>query len=94
MAGRDLGGEEKRLRPRYDKYNPFQRPWFLRGKLLKSKVVFLDSKNLEKLRGYKVFVEVDPDHGEVKIIITGLLSRSKDLFDSLLEMSKEEAYGK
>ncbi len=57
------------------------------------KVVFLNDKNLELLKGYKAYVEMS-QQGEIHIIITGLSShRSKILFDSLMGMNETEIIG-
>jgi hypothetical protein len=47
------------------------------------KVVFLNDKNLEILKGYKAYVQMNRQ-GEIHIIITGLSKdSSKNLFDNL-----------
>ena len=47
------------------------------------KVVFLNDKNLEILKGYKSYVQMNRQ-GEIHIIITGLnKDSSKNLFDNL-----------
>jgi hypothetical protein len=47
------------------------------------KVVFLNDANLEILKGYKVYVQMNRQ-GEIHIIITGLSKdSSKNLFDNL-----------
>jgi len=47
------------------------------------KVVFLNNKNLEALKGYKAYVQTSRE-GEIHITITGLSKQcSKTLFDDL-----------
>ena len=47
------------------------------------KVVFLNDKNLEVLKGYKAYVQTSRE-GEIRITITGLSKQcSKTLFDDL-----------
>jgi hypothetical protein len=47
------------------------------------KVVFLNDKNLELLKGYKAFVQMKRQ-GEIHLVITGLSKdSSKNLFDKL-----------
>jgi len=58
-----------------------------------SKIILLGGQNLEKLRGYKAFVELDRGHGEIIITITGLFATSKEVFESLLPLGKEEISG-
>ena len=54
------------------------------------KVVFLNGKNLELLKGYKAYVQVNRQ-GEITIVITGLSKRSsKSLFDDLEAIKKTE----
>lgn len=56
------------------------------------KVILLGKENLEKLRGYKAYVQVDDIHGEILITITGLTRSSKQVFDSLKALKPEEIY--
>jgi hypothetical protein len=54
------------------------------------KVVFLNAKNLEILKGYKAYVQMNRQ-GEIAIVITGLSKRSsKNLFDDLEAIKKTE----
>jgi len=54
------------------------------------KVVFLNAKNLELLKGYKAYVQVNRQ-GEIIIVITGLSKgSSKSLFDDLEAIKKTE----
>ena len=63
---------------------PRSKLWMLKN-LAKGleKVVFLNDKNLESLKGYKAYVQMN-NQGEIHIIITGLSKESsKNLFDNL-----------
>jgi hypothetical protein len=70
------------------------------GKVKECKVIFLNDKNLEILKGYKAEVIVNlsalPDsyprhHASISIEITGLSNQAAKTFDaSLTELSKEE----
>jgi hypothetical protein len=54
------------------------------------KVVFLNAKNLELLKGYKAYVQMNRQ-GEIIIAITGLSKgSSKSLFDDLEAIKKTE----
>jgi hypothetical protein len=58
------------------------------------KIVLLGKENLEKLRGYKAFLDLLPD-GQVCLTITGLSPQSGlALFDSLDKMEDDEIHGK
>ena len=60
---------------------------------LETKIVFLGKDNLEKLRGYKAFLDLWID-GEVCLTITGQsLESAKTLFDSIEKMRDEEIHG-
>jgi hypothetical protein len=60
---------------------------------LETKIVFLGKENLEKLRGYKSFLDLWPD-GQVCLTITGISSKSgAALFDSMDKMKDEEIHG-
>ena len=63
---------------------PHNKLWMLKNLFKDSeKVVFLNDKNLEILKGYKAHVQVS-HQGEIHIIITGLSKdSSKSLFDNL-----------
>ena len=67
-------------------------PFRMLGKLSKAseKVVFLNDKNLEVLKGYKAYVQVSRQ-GEIYITITGLSKmRSTALFESLEALKAAE----
>jgi sortase (surface protein transpeptidase) len=50
------------------------------------KIVFLNDKNLELMKGYKAYVQMNRQ-GEIHMIITGLSKESsKSLFDNLDSM--------
>jgi hypothetical protein len=54
------------------------------------KVVFLNDKNLETLKGYKAYVQMSR-RGEIQITITGLSEQcSRKLFDGLEAMKATE----
>ena len=62
-------------------------------KPLDSKIVFLGKKNMEKLMGYKAFLDLWSG-GEVRLTITGLNPQSSfALFASMEEMKDEEIHG-
>jgi hypothetical protein len=57
------------------------------------KVVFLNDKNLEVLKGYKAYVQVNR-YGEVHVVITGLnRDSSQKLFDDLEALNTAEVTG-
>ncbi len=57
------------------------------------KIIFLGKENLEKLRGYKAFLDLWSD-GELCITLTGLsLESAGALFNALEEMKDEEVHG-
>jgi hypothetical protein len=61
---------------------------------LATKIIFLGKENLEKLRGYKAFLDLWSDC-QVRLTITGLSSKSGHaLFDSMDKMKDEEIHGK
>ena len=54
---------------------------------------FLNDKNLEALKGYKAYVQVDR-YGEVHVVITGLnRDSSQKLFDDLEALNTAEVTG-
>jgi len=60
---------------------------------LGSKIIFLGKENLEKLSGYKSFIELWAD-GEVRLTITGLSPQGgRFLFDSIDKMKDDEIHG-
>lgn len=60
---------------------------------LASKIIFLGKENLEKIRGYKAFLDLWPN-GQLCMTITGLNSKSAlVLFDSIDRMKYEEIHG-
>jgi len=63
---------------------PRSKLWMLKNLSKGSeKVVFLNDKNLESLKGYKAYVQMNRQ-GEIHMIITGLSKESsKSLFDKL-----------
>jgi hypothetical protein len=63
-------------------------------KPITGKIIFLGKENLEKLRGYKAFLDLWSD-GEASLTITGLNpQRGRVLFDSMDKMKDEEIHGK
>ena len=63
-------------------------------KTIAGKIIFLGKENLEKLRGYKAFLDLWSD-GEVSLTITGLSPQSGvALFDSIDKIEDEEIHGK
>jgi hypothetical protein len=63
-----------------------RRPYWMLKDLRKvpEKVVFLNDKNLEQLKGYKAYVQVSRQ-GEIHITITGLSAVSAEAFFDKLE---------
>jgi hypothetical protein len=63
---------------------PRSKLWMLKNLAKGSeKVVFLNDKNLELMKGYKAYVQMNRQ-GEIHMIITGLSKESsKSLFDNL-----------
>ena len=60
---------------------------------LATKIVFLGKENLEKLRGYKAFLDLWPN-GQLCLTITGKSSKSAlALFDSMDKMKDEGIHG-
>jgi hypothetical protein len=58
-----------------------------------TKIVFLGNQNLEKLRGYKGYLDLWQD--QVRLTITGLsLEGARNLYGSLEQMKDEEIHGK
>jgi hypothetical protein len=54
------------------------------------KIVFLNDKNLEQLKGYKAYVQVSRE-GEIHITVTGLNTASaKAFFDKLEALNPRE----
>ena len=54
------------------------------------KVVFLNDKNLEVLKGYKAYVQIR-NEGEIHLTITGLSKQSIDvIFDKLEALNPKE----
>jgi hypothetical protein len=54
------------------------------------KVIFLNDKNLEVLKGYKAYAQMNRQ-GEIHIILTGLNKKSsKNLFDVLEALKPKE----
>ena len=69
-------------------------PVNVRAPPISSKIVFLGGNNLEKLRGYKAYLDLLPN-GEVGLVLTGLnLASAKALYDSMEQMKDEEIHGK
>ena len=66
---------------------PRSKLWMLKNLAKGSeKIVFLNDKNLESLKGYKAYVQMNRQ-GEIHLIITGLSKESsKSLFDNLDSM--------
>jgi len=62
------------------------------GKQRDRKIILLGKENLEKLRGYKAYVEKDSITGELIIIITGLDKSCNEIFDSLKPLKPEEIH--
>jgi hypothetical protein len=63
-------------------------------KPLATKIIFLGKENLEKLRGYKAFLDLWSD-GQVCLTITGISSKNGlAFFDSMDKMKDEEIHGK
>ena len=67
-----------------DTIMPRNKFWMLKNLAKGSeKIVFLNDKNLEILKGYKVYVQMNR-RGEIHVILTGLSKDSaKSLFDNL-----------
>ncbi len=60
---------------------------------LDTKIVFLGKENLEKLRGYKAFLDIWPN-SQLSLTLTGLSPQSAvALYQSLEEMKDEEIHG-
>lgn len=60
---------------------------------IESKIIFLGKDNLEKLRGYKAFLELW-ENGELCLTITGhSVGSAIALFDSIEKMKDEEIHG-
>jgi hypothetical protein len=54
------------------------------------KVIFLNDKNLEVLKGYKAYAQMNRQ-GEIRIILTGLNKKSsQNLFDALEALKPNE----
>jgi hypothetical protein len=69
-------------------------PGNVRAPPMSSKIVFLGKDNLDKLRGYKAYLDLLPN-GEVCLILAGLnLASAKALYDSMEQMKDEEIHGK
>ena len=69
-----------------------RRPYWLMKDLhnIPEKVVFLNDKNLEVLKGYKAYVQVSRE-GEILITITGLSKQcSKSFFENLETLKTAE----
>jgi hypothetical protein len=61
---------------------------------LVTKIVFLGKENLEKLRGYKAFLDLWSD-GQVCLTLTGIRPKSaKALFESIDKMKDDEIHAK
>jgi hypothetical protein len=60
---------------------------------LDTKIVFLGKENLEKLRGYKAFLDLW-SNSQLSLTLTGLSPESAvELYRSLEEMKDEEIHG-
>ena len=70
---------------------PHSRFKMLRGLSTDSeKVIFLNDKNLEVLKGYKAYAQMNRQ-GEIRIILTGLNKKSsQNLFDALEALKPNE----
>lgn len=61
-------------------------------KPIATKIVFLGEKNLDKLRGYKAYLDLRSE--SVCLTLTGLsLQSARRLFDSIEKMKDEEIHG-
>lgn len=63
---------------------PRYRYWLKDLRKAPEKIVFLNDKNLDLLKGYKAYVEVD-NRGEIHITITGLSAQSVNAVYNKLE---------
>lgn len=67
--------------------------WNKMAKAVAEKVILLGKENLEKLRGYKAYVDLR-SNGELHLTITGLSPESgRILFNELEKMKDEEVHG-
>jgi hypothetical protein len=86
-----------------DQYRPKTPPHLFPNNLLDDilnyregkRIVFLNQLNLDKLMGYKAYVEYKPFSGEVIITLTGFsMDGARHLVESLIPIKKSEVQGK